>query len=83
MDSARTRNIPIFKQNKMSIYWVLAVGVDRISFFGSLDITLDKEGLVKAKYLKSIIDSALLELEAATLPDKIALRPVDIVDNPF
>lgn len=57
--------------------------VDRVSIFGSVDITLDKEGLVKAKYLKNIIDSALLELEAADLPDKVAIRPVEIVENPF
>jgi len=33
--------------------------------------------------LKKNFDSVLLELEAAELPDKIALRPVEIVDNPF
>jgi len=56
---------------------------DRVSIFGSVDITLDKEGLVKAKYLKNIIDSVLLKLEAADLPVKVAIRPVEMVDNPF
>jgi hypothetical protein len=57
--------------------------VDRVSIFGSVDITFDKEGLVKANYLKNIIYSALLELEAADLPDRVAIRPVEMVDNPF
>jgi hypothetical protein len=57
--------------------------VDRVSIFGSIDITLDKEGLLKAKYLKDIIDSVLVEMEATDIPDKVKLRPVEIVENPF
>lgn len=57
--------------------------VDRISIFGSIDITLDKEGLAVAKGLKAIIDSTLAEMEMVDLPAKIAIAPVEIVDNPF
>jgi hypothetical protein len=57
--------------------------VDRVSIFGSVDITLDKEGLVKANFLKDIIDSVLLELGATDLPDKVIARPIEIVGNPF
>ena len=57
--------------------------VDRVSIFGSIDITLDKEGLAVALELKSIIDSALAEMEKTDLPDKIAITPVEIVANPF
>jgi hypothetical protein len=57
--------------------------IDRISVFGSIDITLDKEGLAVAKELKSIIDDALVEMEKTTLPDKIAIAPVETVANPF
>jgi hypothetical protein len=42
-----------------------------------------KEGLVNAKCLKNIIDSALFELEAADLPDKVEVRSVEIGPNPF
>jgi len=57
--------------------------VDRISIFGSVDITLDKEGQEVAKELKAIIDSTLAEMEKVDLPDKIAVAPVEVVDNPF
>jgi hypothetical protein len=57
--------------------------LDRISIFGSLDITKDKEGLAAAKTLKAILDLTLDELESAELPDKITLDEADIVKNPF
>ncbi len=57
--------------------------VDRVSIFGSIDITLDKEGLTVARELKAIIDSTLAELEKVGLPAKIAIAPVEMVDNPF
>jgi hypothetical protein len=57
--------------------------VDRISIFGSIDLTLDKEGLAVALELKSIIDSALAEMEKTDLPAKVAIAPVEMVDNPF
>lgn len=56
---------------------------DRVSIFGSIDITLDKEGLAVAKELKAIIDSTLAEMEKVDLPAKITMAPVEIVDNPF
>jgi len=57
--------------------------LDRISIFGSLDITRDKEGLASAKSLKAILDLTLAELESAELPDKITLAGTDTVENPF
>lgn len=57
--------------------------VDRVSIFGSIDITKDKEGLVVARELKSILDLTLAELERVDLPDKVALKPVKTVKNPF
>lgn len=57
--------------------------VDRVSIYGSIDITLDNEGLMIAKELKAIIDSTLAEMEKVDLPDKIAVAPVEIVNNPF
>lgn len=57
--------------------------IDRVSIFGSIEITLDKEGLEAAKELKAIIDSTLAEMEKVDLPDKIAIATVEIVNNPF
>jgi hypothetical protein len=57
--------------------------LDRISLFGSLDITLDKEGLKRAKELKLLVDAMLAELGKRALPKKIALLSTETVDNPF
>jgi hypothetical protein len=57
--------------------------VDRVSIFGSIDITRDKEGLAVARELKSVLDLTLAELESAELPDKVTLRPAKTVLNPF
>ncbi len=57
--------------------------LDRVSIFGSIDITRDKEGLAVAQELKGILELTLAELENAALPDKVALQPVETVKNPF
>ncbi len=57
--------------------------VDRVSIFGSIDITRDKVGLAAARELKSILDLTLTELESAELPDKVTLKPAKTVKNPF
>ena len=57
--------------------------VDRVSFYGSLDITRDKIGLENAQQLKSIIEMIVGELESSELPDQIAIEPTDTVNNPF
>jgi len=57
--------------------------VDRVSIYGTIDLTLDKVGLVNARQLKEVLDLTLAELEKAELPDKISLAPADTVDNPF
>lgn len=57
--------------------------VDRVSIFGSIDITRDKEGLAVARELKNILDLTLAQLESAELPDKVTLKPAKTVKNPF
>ena len=57
--------------------------LDRISIFGSLDITRDKEGLAAAITLKAVLDLTLAKLESTDLPDKITLAETDTVENPF
>lgn len=57
--------------------------IDRVSLFGSIDITRDKAGLALARQLKQILELTLAELEGAALPDRISLEPADVVENPF
>lgn len=57
--------------------------IDRVSIFGSIDITRDKDGLAVARELKTILDLTLTELEKAELADKVTLKPAKTVKNPF
>ncbi|MDD2356460.1 MAG: hypothetical protein PHX13_00945 [Thiovulaceae bacterium] len=57
--------------------------LDRISIYGSIDLTKDKEGLQYAYELKRIIDSAIDELKGSNLPEHVEVKKVDIVENPF
>jgi hypothetical protein len=57
--------------------------IDRISIYGSIDITRDKEGLAVARQLKEVLDLTLAELEKEELPERIVLAPLETVDNPF
>lgn len=58
--------------------------MDRISIYGSLDITKDKAGLEHAMLLKRLLDGTIDELKRdKQLPNHISLKEADIVDNPF
>ncbi len=58
--------------------------LDRISIYGSLDITKDQEGLEYALKLKRIIDSSIDALKREkNLPDKIEVLEAESVANPF
>jgi hypothetical protein len=57
--------------------------LDRVSIYGSIDITRDKAGLTIARQLKEILDLTLAELEKSELPEKVTLAPAETVDNPF
>ena len=58
---------------------------DRISIYGTIDLTRDKVGLEHARMLKAMLDKVVQALETEKdLPDKIA--PPDMPDevaNPF
>ena len=56
---------------------------DRVSIFGSIDITRDLEGLENARILKTLFDDILAVLDSGTLPDKISDDPPENVENPF
>jgi len=57
--------------------------LDRISIYGSIDLTKDKVGLDYVQELKKIIDQVLAELENSDLPDKVAIKMTQTVKNPF
>jgi hypothetical protein len=60
-------------------------GTDKVSIYGSLDLTRDKAGLKQARALKAIVDVAVRILEQQRdLPDKVAAaEPTVPVKNPF
>jgi hypothetical protein len=58
--------------------------LDRISLYGSLDITKDRIGLTDALQLKDIIDSIVETLQKENnLPKRIVIEKADSVVNPF
>jgi hypothetical protein len=57
--------------------------LDRVSIFGSLDITKDKLGLAAALELKGMLDSVIEELSQTNLPDAIEVIAPTTVKNPF
>lgn len=58
--------------------------LDRISIYGSLDITKDRHGLEFALKLKRIIDASIDALKRdKNLPDQIKIESSDSVQNPF
>jgi len=57
--------------------------LDRVSFYGSLDITKDKEGLANARQLMGILGIVVEKLEGEDLPDQVTVKPTDSVKNPF
>lgn len=56
---------------------------DRVSLYGSIDITKDKIGLEKIRTIKKEIDKIANKLENEDLPDEIEILVVKIVRNPF
>jgi hypothetical protein len=57
-------------------------GTDKVSLYGSLDLTRDAGGLARA--LKALVDAAVAALETAPLPDAAAPpRRTRTVRNPF
>jgi len=57
--------------------------LDRISIYGSIDITRDKEGLAHAETLQTLFNDIISSMKEGDLPDKISIKPADSVSNPF
>jgi hypothetical protein len=56
---------------------------DRVTIYGSLDVTRDKAGLKSAHELKATVDAIVAFLEAENLPEQIALKAPTEKKNPF
>lgn len=61
--------------------------LDRVSLFGSLDLTRDKEGLAAARELNELVTHVVAELEkleqTGELPETIVTEGPELLDNPF
>jgi hypothetical protein len=57
--------------------------LDRVSIYGSIDITKDKIGLEKIRAIKQQIDRIANKLENENLPDEIEILAAKTVANPF
>ena len=57
--------------------------IDRVSIFGSLDLTRDKKGLRLAMVLKANVDAIVAKLQSEHLPEEVKVTPPRQVDNPF
>lgn len=57
--------------------------LDKISLFGDIDISRDKEGLARGRLLLTLIESVVASLESVELPDAISVAATQNVSNPF
>jgi len=57
--------------------------LDRVSIYGSLDITKDKIGLEYALELKKQIDAIVEQLKKEDLPHRIKILDATEMENPF
>jgi hypothetical protein len=57
---------------------------DRVSIYGSIDITRDKRGLELAQTVKCLFDSIVERLSREDLPESIPPpQNIEVVKNPF
>jgi hypothetical protein len=57
--------------------------LDRISVYGNIDITRDREGLTNAEVLKTVFNDIVATMKADHLEDKVSIKPVEEIANPF
>ena len=56
---------------------------DRVTIYGSLDVTRDQAGLQAAKELKATVDAIVAFLEGENLPEQIVFKTATEKKNPF
>jgi len=56
---------------------------DRVTIYGSLDVTRDKAGLKSANDLKAVVDAVVAFLASQNLPEQIVFATPKETKNPF
>ena len=57
---------------------------DKVSVYGSIDITRDKKGLEAAKKMADLLNAVVKKLSSEKLPETIPPpKDADTVENPF
>ena len=57
--------------------------LDRVSVYGSLDITKDQVGLDRALALQAVLAATIAALQAQALPAMLPAPKIDTIRNPF
>ena len=58
--------------------------LDRVSIYGSIEITRDKKGLEAAKKIAELFNSIVTRLSQEDLPESIPPpQGIEVVENPF
>ncbi|HTD06531.1 hypothetical protein [Undibacterium sp.] len=57
--------------------------LDRVSLYGDIDLTADRQGLALAKQLQGLLDQVVAALESRDLPEALPPPHADTVPNPF
>lgn len=57
--------------------------MDRIQFYGSVELTRDKVGLERARCLKMLLDQVVEALSSENLPETVTVEKPETVKNPF
>jgi hypothetical protein len=61
-------------------------GADRVTIYGSLDLTRDKQGLAHVQALKGMIDQVVLlaqHLKTCAASNRLFLRPVSLMTDSY
>ena len=57
---------------------------DRVSIYGSIDITRDQKGLATARLIADLLESIVARLSQEDLPESLPPpENIDVVKNPF
>jgi hypothetical protein len=56
---------------------------DRVTLYGSLELTRDQAGLAAAKELKATVDAIVAFLDGEKLPERIVMKAPGEIKNPF
>ncbi len=56
---------------------------DQVALYGDINITRDKVGLKKALEIQAVLEKTIESLQKEDLPEKLKMKPIEKVNNPF